>query len=317
MSRSIYTKLTGRNRSLTGFTQLWQAPDHLLLVNSSRFSEQYKRFSFFDIQSLVVTGLPPRVIPQVIMILAAVAWMSLWFAVDSKFGKWAFLVSGVLGLLIPIIDIARGPRCRCYLHTRVSKELLAPVSRTRIARKFLAAVRPPIETVQGVLPPPLGNEIPAASWEPPPPELVITPSYLPEIVFGLFLVGALGIWATVRNPKALELSGIPMYLMMAEVLLIVVALVRRKGRDERVVPYIVMVLALALIFFDVTTIAKGIGSWYLTVLEKAKVQDSSITPVTLFTRANSGWIIACGWRVTAGTIGLASAFFERRSKWAR
>jgi hypothetical protein len=317
MSRSIYTKLTGRNRSLTGFTQLWQAPDHILLVNSSRFSEQYKRFSFFDIQSIVVSELPPRVIPQVIMILAAVAWMSLWFSVDSKFGKWAFLISGALGLLIPIIDIARGARCRCHLHTRVSKELLAPVSRTRIARKFLAAVRPSIESVQGVLPPPLGNEIPATSWEPPPPELVSAPSYLPEIVFGLFFVSALGIWSTVRLPKALELSGIPLYSTLAEILLIVVALVRRKGRDERVVPYIVLVLALALIVFDMTTVAKGIGGWYLTVIEKAKVQDSSITPMTIFTRANSGWFIACGWRVAAGAIGLASAFFERRGKWAQ
>src|ERR1019366_8825947 len=149
---SPYTKLTPRHRTLGGYTQLWLAPDHLLLLTNTRFAEEYKRFAFSDIQSIVVTRLPSQLVLQIVMILAALAWMSLWFAVDSRFARWTFEIAGALALLWPAVDLARGPRCRCFLRTRVSGELLAPVSRMKTADHFLALIRPVIESAQGALP---------------------------------------------------------------------------------------------------------------------------------------------------------------------
>ena len=40
----IYTRLPGRKRGLIiGVNTLWQGPDHLLAIDSKRFSEDYKR----------------------------------------------------------------------------------------------------------------------------------------------------------------------------------------------------------------------------------------------------------------------------------
>jgi hypothetical protein len=102
---SIYHRLTGRKRTLLGYSQLWLAPDHILLVKSTRFAESYQRFALADIQAVTVTETP-------------------------------------LG------------RCRCHLHTAVSRQWLAPVSNARRVRDFLAAIGPAIAAAQGSLPAP-------------------------------------------------------------------------------------------------------------------------------------------------------------------
>jgi hypothetical protein len=310
----IYTKLTPAKRRLFGYSQLWLAPDHILLLSNSRFAEDYKRFAFSDIQSIVITDLPARVVPQVIMIVAALAWMCLWFTVSSAFAHWSFIVTGTLALLWPIVDISRGPRCRCYLHTRVSKELLAPVSRMKTAENFLAVVRPMIEAVQGVLSAEPPAAIETTSWEAPPPEIVSSPGYVPELLFGLFLINAILIWASIHFPKIPEIPSALLTSLAAEVMLIVVALVRRPGRDARVVIYVVIVLAIIGIGFDVMPISRGVLAWYLDVLEKTKHGDKSTTFVTLFQSGDRGTVIAYAWRAVAGTFGLAAAFYGRRKQ---
>jgi len=313
---SIYTKLTPTKRSLFGYTQLWLAPDHILLLISSQFAEDYKRFAFSDIQSIVVTDLPSRVVPQVIMILASLAWMILWFAVDIAFFKWTFLVTGALALLWSIRDIARGQRCRCYLHTRVSKELLPPVSRIRTARSFLAAIRPRIEGVQGVLLPEklLTIEAPYASWESAPPEIVSSPGYVPEVLFAVFLINAALIWASVQFPKVPEIPGILINSLLAEILLILVALLRRKGRDARVIIYVVIVLSIIGFGFDMVTIGGHLPGWFASVVDKAKAGDKSATFITLFPSGSRRAVVAWSWRAFAGIVGLAASFYERRKK---
>ena len=313
---SIYKKLTPTKRNIFGYSQLWLAPDHLLLLISSQFAEDYKRFSFSDIQSIVVTELPSRVVPQVVMILAALAWASLWFAVDTAFFKWTFLITGAFALLWPIVDIVRGQRCRCYLHTRVTKELLTPVSRTQIARRFLATVRPLIENVQGVLSPEKLDTLdtPYAAWESPPPALVSSPGYVPEVLFAVFLVNAALIWAMVHFSRASEIAGLLLNTLFAEFILILVALLRRRGRDPRLVIYVVIALCIIGFGFDVITIGRQLAGWYLTTLDKAKGGDKTATLISLFPSGSTRATIAYSWRAVAGVVGLAAAFYERREK---
>jgi hypothetical protein len=306
-----YTKLTPRHRTLGGYTQLWLAADHLLLLSNTRFSEEYKRFAFADIQSIVVTQRPSQIVLQIVMILAALAWISLWFAVNSTFARWAIELSGALALLWPIVDIARGPRCRCFLRTRVSGELLAPVSRVRTADNFLALIRPVIESVQGSLPAET-VETPAATWEPPPPKIVSAPGWVPEILFGTFLLNALLIWASMMFPKVPELPAILLNTLMAEVVLIVVALARRGPRDPRVVIYVIVALSIIGVAYDGVTIVGEIISWYTKLLNKAKAGDKSITPLTFLPTGGTRIIVACAWRALAGVAGLSAAFYERR-----
>ena len=314
---SIYTKLTPTKRYVLGYSQLWRAPDHILLLISSLFAEDYKRFAFADIQSIVVTESPSRMVAQVLMILAAIAWMCLWFAIDAAFFKWTFLITGALALIWPIFDIARGPRCRCYLHTRVSKEFLAPVSRMRIAHKFLATVRPLIESVQGSLSMEqlVTNENPSAALEPPPPDIVSSPGYVPEFLFALFLVNAGLIWASLQFPQVQEIQGVLVNLLIAELMLMIVALVRRRGHDQRVIIYLVIVLAIAGFGYDLMTMGRQMFGWYLITVEKARNSDRSSTPFTLFPPPGTHRaMIACSWRAAAGVFGLAAAFYERRKR---
>jgi hypothetical protein len=306
---STYTKLTGRSRSLLGYTQLWLAPDHLLLLTSTRFSEQYKRFSLTDIQSIVVTRLPPSFIPQIVMILAALGWMSLWFAVDSTFAKRFFAATGALALLWPIVDIARGPRCRCFLYTRVSREPLEPVNRAKTARRVLGILRPMIEAVQGALPPRQYTfEIPVPS-EPPPPELVSKPGYLPEFVFGLFILNAALIWASMHFLKLQEIPGLLLSTLPVEALLTVVAILRR---DARVVTYVVLILAIGGIGFDFVTVARELGGWFIAIQDNARIGGKSVPVMKIFPAGGLRTTIAYSWRPVAGGLGLAAAFWERR-----
>ncbi len=310
---SPYTKLTPRHRTFGGYTQLWLAADHLLLLSNNRFSEQYQRFSFTDIQAIVVTQRPSQLVLQIVMILAALAWMGLWFAVDSKFAKWAIELSGVLALLWPIVDIARGPRCRCFLRTRVSGEVLEPVSRIRTANSFLALIRPVIESAQGAL----SAEAVLAVGTPveaPPPEIAAAPGYLPESLFGTFLLNALLLAAASRFPATPELPAILMNTLLAEFVLVVVALVRRKRRDPRVAIYVIIVLALIGVGFDVVTFGGELVRWYMTVLDHSKNGDKTVTPMTFLPKSGMRLTIAYAWRAVAGIFGLALAYYERPKK---
>jgi hypothetical protein len=307
---SPYTKLTPRHRTPGGYTQLWLAQDHLLLLTNSRFSEQYKRFSFTDIQAIVVTQLPSQFVLQIVMLLAALAWMSLWFAVDSKFAKWTFEITGALALLWPIVDIARGPRCRCFLRTRVSGEFLAPVSRIKTADNFLALIRPVIESIQGPLTSSVSLETPTSS-EPPPPDLSLSPGYLPEFVFGTFLLNALMLWGTTRFPNTPELPAVLMNTLFAEVVLIIVALFRRKGRDPRMVIYVILALLLIGVGFDLVTFGGELVGWYMKLLDKAKNGDKSLTPITFLPKGGTRIIVAYAWRALAGIAGMTAAFYGR------
>src|SRR5271169_2263204 len=103
---SIYSRLTGRRRTLSGYTQLWLAGNHILLVKSTRFVEEYRRFALADIQAIVITGLAQRTSMQVAGALAAVAWIFGMLAVNSIFAKGFFAVTGALAVAMVIADIA-------------------------------------------------------------------------------------------------------------------------------------------------------------------------------------------------------------------
>ena len=157
-------------------------------------------------------------------------------------------------------------------------------------------------------------ETPSPAWEPPPPELTSAPGYIPEFLFVVFLLNAALIWASVQFPKIQEISGVLINLLLAELLLIVVALVRRRGRDTRVIIYIVIILSLIGFGFDLMAMSRQMFGFYLTTVEKAKSSDKSTTLIALFPSGGRGAMIAYSWRAAAGIFGLAAAFYERRKQ---
>ena len=58
-SEHRYRRLPGRAFSLVSRDSLWLAEDHLLSVQSNRFSEDYRRYYFRDIQAFAIQRTAP------------------------------------------------------------------------------------------------------------------------------------------------------------------------------------------------------------------------------------------------------------------
>jgi hypothetical protein len=312
---SQYRRLTGRCRHLLSYSQLWLGPDHVLLVKSTRFAEDYRRFAFADIQAISVTDLPDRTIYQIAAGVAALAWTLSVLAVASIAAKIFFAVTGVLALVLVIADLARGTRCRCYLHTAVSNELLHPVSHRPAARVFLSRIRPMIEAVQGTLDTEQSVALQTAAASAPvdrPPEIAAPPSVLPEILFGVFLVNAALVGLDVRFPGA-QIGGALLTTFFAEIVLAVVALARRGARDPRRIAYGVIVAALLCAGFDIFGLASSAVNWFNAIADAARA-GSRTPPEFAWASSRGASVFAIVWRLAAGVAGLAAAIFERHAE---
>ena len=105
-------------------TRLYAAPDHLLIVQNTGYTEEYKRIAYGDIRYLMVVQTHGQIQQGMVsgaillLILISPLWSLPWLAaglIGAPFFLW-FLVNLVLG-----------PTCRCYLNTHVQTvQLPAP-----------------------------------------------------------------------------------------------------------------------------------------------------------------------------------------------
>jgi hypothetical protein len=129
--------------------------DHLLLVKSARFREEYKRFYFRDIQA-IVTAKAPRFHISTRSALIAFLWFCALAAVDaleSRFNvnlTWAWWTVSV-ALTVTWIWVCVAHSCRCRIYTAVSSEDLPSLYRNWTARRFLEKVEPKLAEAQGVI----------------------------------------------------------------------------------------------------------------------------------------------------------------------
>jgi hypothetical protein len=319
--KSIYRRLTGRYRTLLGYSQLWIAPDHLLLLKSSRVAEEYRRFAFSDIQAVVITELPDSQVAQVVAILGSLLWTALALTVSSPFGQGFFLLTGFWLMALSVVSLARGQRCRCHLYTAVSRELLTPVRRMRTARTLLTRIRPEIEAVQGTLPADgiMESAASAAVAERPPAEIppaVPAPplGYAMEILFGLILADAVLIPVAQRFPNVgSEAFGVLMTTFLAEIALAIYVLVRRASHDPRRAAFVLTGVALACMAADLFGIGRSTVAWFGQLMEAAQRQQT--TPPQFALNLSGFWIyFAVLWRVFLGLTGLLTSRMERSPK---
>jgi hypothetical protein len=137
----------------------------LLCIDSSGFTETYKRFYFRDIQAFTVRQTNWWMIWGAIFSVPFVLFASISLAnYSDPTVMWIFGIVAALFALALVLDVAAGPSCACYLHTAVQSEQLPSLNRVRRARKVMAHLRPLIAQAQGQL---LPEEIPAhlRTWE--------------------------------------------------------------------------------------------------------------------------------------------------------
>ena len=185
MAEREYRRLTrAKNRSLFALvsasrSSLWLGKDHVLQIDSSGYTESYKRFHFRDIQALAMCATQTWLYLAVVFaalasLFALVAIVGGGPVVGGIFGG----IAGVFALCL-IFDLIAGPTAKCYLRTAVQTETLFSIKRLRAARRVFEALRPLIRNAQGELKadsqpanvqdqpiPPIILEVPRPSAEP-------------------------------------------------------------------------------------------------------------------------------------------------------
>jgi hypothetical protein len=154
-----YTKLGGRGWRRLAFglsgsrCQLWLGPDHLLAVDYTISTEEYRRFYFRDIEAIVIRRTAERQIwnwvMAVLALLTAGPFFAGWLSERSSGLLITALVFAVFWLVFIAINTLRGPTCRTHIRTAVQTEHLPSLNRLSAARKALARLRPLIVAAQG------------------------------------------------------------------------------------------------------------------------------------------------------------------------
>jgi hypothetical protein len=145
-----YRKLPGRRRGFLFGSSVWLGPDHLLLVKSSRFREEYRRFYFRDIEAIVSAG-APRYHLSTRAALIGVLWAGALAGAIASGREPLEWIAGFVGLLLAGVwmYISGARSCRCRIYTAVSSEELPSLYRDWTARRFVEVVEPFVTEAQG------------------------------------------------------------------------------------------------------------------------------------------------------------------------
>lgn len=200
-----YQKLPGHRRGFLRGSSLWLAPDHLLLVKSLRFREEYQRFFFRDIQSIVIAD-GPRFHLSTRAAAVGTVWLVCLLA-GWKLAPWAPAVLGSAGVLFLLswIYVSAAQSCSCRIQTAVSREPLPSIYRKWTAREFLDQLEPHVQKAQGPLPEGwallLDNAPPAAPAAPaqplpgaPPPSRLRRHTIAADVFIATLIEGAVYNW---------------------------------------------------------------------------------------------------------------------------
>jgi hypothetical protein len=169
-----YTRMPGGLRGFVRKSSLWEGSDHFLLLRGTRFSEEYRRFYYRDIEALLV---------QKCARAGSIGWWVVNLivcavAIPTAFtSRFPIEITGAIAMLPVLLLLARlvialRHSCRCVVQTAVSREELPSLYRVWTAKKALGRLRDKIAEVQGVVPEDAGSLLTnteAEAVEAPPP----------------------------------------------------------------------------------------------------------------------------------------------------
>jgi hypothetical protein len=157
LQSEAYLALPGRGQAPgffsvnAGVQQLWLGADHLLLVTTRSFVEEYHRFYFGDIRAIFLSPAPRPWIYQILLSLICVPFV-VWAYYDPELSLRILGGCALAQLLALALNMGLGPGCRCVLVSKVSQENLGSLRRIRTALKALALLEPKIREAQSLLP---------------------------------------------------------------------------------------------------------------------------------------------------------------------
>jgi uncharacterized membrane protein YeaQ/YmgE (transglycosylase-associated protein family) len=114
---------TGRNSFRIAMRhRLYQAADHLLLVQSTGFTDDYRRLYYRDIGHVVARRTQRQMVLGIVLgVVAAFTLGIALYAWSQGFAAAAIPVAmgGAVMVLLFVVNILRGPTCVCYITTQV------------------------------------------------------------------------------------------------------------------------------------------------------------------------------------------------------
>jgi hypothetical protein len=232
-----YRKLPGDFRGFFRRHSLWLGSDHLLQVDSSRFSETYKRFYLHDIQTIIVRRTPRFVLPYYWVLLAGMALIALLIGLAPARGSYFWPAVLILaGVAVYLYTASMFQSCTCHLITRVNKIQLPSLFRVRAARRFVEIMTPQIIAAQGQLPADwierstTLEELSTAADRNPDTPVDLLPahefSWVTVVVFALVLADAGITWMQLRTNNSSTLSTPSIFNMVLVAICATIAIVR-------------------------------------------------------------------------------------------
>lgn len=229
-----YKKLPGRGRRFLSHQFLYLGLDHLLVVNRSSHQENYKRFYFKDIQSIIARKTHTGKIGNAFIGIMAALTAVLAFISGSGALEPLLVVCGAF-LVILAANTINGPTCQTHIKTAVQTEKLPSLIRFRMVNKMLKRIRPKIEEAQGVMDKSAIEEAWTSFAESPAQQHQIRPAkhesgLFHKILFTLVLVDGLNAALSYTNGNIFS-TIVGTILAVAIGAAVIVALVRQHGSD--------------------------------------------------------------------------------------
>lgn len=332
-----YTRLPGIARGPSDLSStyysLWLGPDHLLSIVREGFSENYKRFYYRDIQTIVLRRTAASLLISFVNGFFTLGFLALTLL--GVFRDWpvgasaTFAGFGIFFLVLLAINLVRGTSCECTLRTAVQSERLRSLSRFRVALKAIRRIREAVEAVQGPLDAAAYNLLPlsapgtaaAASYpgasrpRAPRAEAVALRSYNGWAHFILFVLFIVDFFDTVSEFQVQDgfISGNGGLLLLVAVFTsLILALVLQERRDFDRKLRIITWLSLAYVCVSLVA-AIGMAIVVYVRNPNALAVEQALRPLAsveglllaLFAVAGSGLL---------GTLGLISVFRYRNSQ---
>jgi hypothetical protein len=152
-NKKKYQRLPGKKKSfIIGYYTLWLGADHILSVYSRFGIQDYRRFYFTDIQSMIVHKTVSGKIQNLILGLILLIFALVTFRLDDGPQIFGGIMAGCF-LIFLSINWLRGPTCVAHIRTAVQNEKLPSLYRLKNAQKVMDRLRLLIENVQGHLTP--------------------------------------------------------------------------------------------------------------------------------------------------------------------
>jgi hypothetical protein len=140
-----------RRRQFFTRNTLWLGADHLLQVEHTGYTEEYKRFYFRDIQSIIVQKDNRFLIWSLVLGGLLATCLTFVIQFDEQGAKIFFGCVAAPLFLALVINLIKGPSCYTRIKTAVQEEEVPAFRRVWKTQKAMAQVREMISAAQGTM----------------------------------------------------------------------------------------------------------------------------------------------------------------------